>query len=345
MITLGIETSCDETACAVVRDGREVLSNVIRSQVPLHAPYGGVVPEIASRAHVEDILRVLGAALEEARVSPADIDLVAVTNRPGLIGSLLIGLIAAKSLAFAWGTPLTVVDHLHAHIVGALLGPAEVRFPAVGLVVSGGHTTLLAARDPLDVRYLGGTTDDAAGEAFDKVAQILALGYPGGPAIAKAAAGGNPEAVHFPRSLLGSDSLDFSFSGLKTAALYAVRGQQGKAPKAGIVVADIAASFQKAVVDTLVEKCARALAATGHRALIVGGGVAANRLLRAELEALAAERGIALAIAPFAYCTDNAAMVAALGTLQVRAGAAASAPALADLGVDATPDSILLGRR
>ncbi len=345
MNVLGIETSCDETACAVVRNGRETLSNVVRSQVPLHAPYGGVVPEIASRAHVEDVLRVLRAALAQACVRPADIDLIAVTNRPGLIGSLLIGLIAAKSLAFAWRKPLTVVDHLHAHIVGAMLGPEPVRFPAVGLVVSGGHTTLLEALDPLRVRYLGGTTDDAAGEAFDKVAQILELGYPGGPAISKAALGGNPEAVPFPRSLLGSESLDFSFSGLKTAALYAVRGQQGKAPRAGVAVADVAAGFQLAVVDTLVEKCTRALAATGHTSLVVGGGVAANRLLRERLKALADARGVALILAPLEYCTDNAAMVAALGTLQVEDGERRGLPALAELGVDATPDSMLLGRR
>ncbi len=340
MICLGIETSCDETACAVVRDGREVLSSAVRSQAPLHAPYGGIVPEIASRAHVEDILRVLRTALADARVAPAAIDAVAVTNRPGLIGSLLIGLVAAKTLAFAWRKPLIAVDHLHAHIAGAMLGREDVRFPAVALVVSGGHTTLLAAHDALTVHRLGGTTDDAAGEAFDKVAQILKLGYPGGPAIAEAARGGNPLAVPFPRTLLGSDSLDFSFSGMKTAARYAVLGQQGKPPAAVAAVADVAASFQMAVVDTLVEKCARALAATGCTSLIVGGGVAANGVLRGRLEALARARGIALTVAQPEFCTDNAAMVAALGCLLARAGGQ-----FADLDIDAAPDSLMPSRR
>ncbi|HNR99709.1 MAG TPA: tRNA (adenosine(37)-N6)-threonylcarbamoyltransferase complex transferase subunit TsaD [Planctomycetota bacterium] len=334
MICLGIETSCDETACGVVRDGREVLSNVVRSQAALHAPYGGIVPEIASRAHVEDILRVLRTALAEAGVTPAAIDVLAVTNRPGLIGSLIVGLMAAKALAFAWRKPLHAVDHLHAHIVAAALGTGQLRVPSVGLVVSGGHTSLLAVHDALTVRPLGGTTDDAAGEAFDKVAQILGLGYPGGPAIAAAARDGNPAAVPFARSLLGSRSLDFSFSGLKTAARYAVLGQQGRPPAAPVAAADVAASFQMAVVDTLVEKCARALDATGWTSLIVGGGVAANRVLRERLEALAAARGIALAVARPEFCTDNAAMVAALGCMLAAAGRPC-----ADLTVDAAPDS------
>jgi len=340
LLTLGIETSCDETASSVVLNGRRVLSNVVRSQIPLHAPFGGVVPEIASRAHAEDIGRVVGRAIEEAGVRPQDLTCIAVTNRPGLIGSLLVGLTAAKALAFAWKKPLVAVDHIHAHILGAFLGGNEPSLPAVALVVSGGHTVLLDVRSVLDVRYLGGTTDDAAGEAFDKVAKILGLGYPGGPAVAEAAERGNPAAISFPRPLLGPDSLDFSFSGIKTAVLYTVQGQQGRPPKTEVSTADVAASFQEAVVDTLVEKCSRALSATGRRSLLVGGGVAANARLREKLLEFSAEKGIELAVAKPSFSTDNAAMVAALGSYLFEDAGSRRAE---DLSVDAEPDSSLAG--
>lgn len=333
MIVLGIETSCDETACAVVRDHREVCANVVRSQVALHAPYGGVVPEIAGRAHVEDIAAVVAMALREAGLTRRDLDLIAVTTRPGLIGALVIGVTAAKALAFAWDLPLVAVDHLHAHVAAAWIGGDEVACPAVGLVVSGGHTTLLDVRALLDVRILGETTDDAVGEAFDKVAKILDLGYPGGPAVsALARQAQNP--VELPRALLGPDSLDFSFSGIKTAVLYMVRGQQGRVRTPRLPAADVAAGFQAAVVDVLVEKCRRALSVLGYRALIVGGGVAANGVLREALAGMTAGRGARLHLASREFCTDNAAMVAALGG---RLYAAAPAGAAEGLHLDAHP--------
>ncbi len=344
-VILGIESSCDETACALVRNGRDILASVVSSQVSRHAPFGGVVPEIASRAHTEEITRVIRAALVEAGCGREGVTAVAVTTRPGLIGSLLVGLTAAKALAFAWDKPLIPVDHLHAHAVGATLAHEETPFPAVALVVSGGHTTLLAMRSYLDLRFLGGTTDDAAGEAFDKVAQLLELGYPGGPAVSRAAGGGDPAAVSFPRSLLGPESLDFSFSGLKTAVLYFIQGQQGRPPaKRSVPLRDVAASFQEAVVDTLVAKCARALDRTRHRSLLVGGGVAANERLREKLRDLAAERDLALAVAKPEFCTDNAAMVAACGWHLYAAGIAGDADRRYPLDIDADPNSSLLAQ-
>ena len=227
---LGIETSCDETSAAVVVAGREVLSNVVASQDELHSKYGGVVPEIASRAHIERIIPVITEALEQAQISPADLAAVAVTNRPGLIGSLLIGVSAAKTLAWAWQKPLIDIDHVQAHIYAACLdGDSPSPFPAVALVVSGGHTSLYHCHDPLEIELLGETIDDAAGEAFDKVASILKLGYPGGPIIDRISRAGNARAIKFPRSWLSKGSLDFSFSGIKTAVLYHVRGQDGRA--------------------------------------------------------------------------------------------------------------------
>jgi N6-L-threonylcarbamoyladenine synthase len=325
---LGIETSCDETSAAVVIDGHRVLSNIVSSQVDLHAKYGGVVPEIAARAHVEQLNPVITEALEQAGTTIEQIDAIAVTNRPGLIGALLIGLSGAKALAWAWRKPLVAVDHLRAHVMSPAIDLNRAPFPFVSLVVSGGHTDLYRVRDYDELELLGATTDDAAGEAFDKVASILGLGYPGGPAIDAAAKKGDPAAVHFPRTMLGPDSLDFSYSGIKTAVLYHVHGA-GKT-SGGLEkldqqqIADIAASFQAAVVEPLVKKTMLAVARTGVDTVFVGGGVAANSVLRAELEAACRERDLALHLAPLQYCTDNGAMVAALGYHLLQRGRTAS---------------------
>ena len=337
MRVLGIETTCDETGVAVVEDGCRVLSNVVLSQVPLHERFGGVVPEIASRAHVEAITRLIGRGLREAGLelpargrAPA-VDAVAVAHRPGLIGSLLVGLTAAKSLALAWDLPLIGVDHIHAHVYAGFLRteepyelpPAQHTFPAIALVVSGGHTSLYQTRGWTDHELLGSTTDDAAGEAFDKAAAILGLGYPGGPAISRCAASGNRKAVDFPRTLLEADSLDFSFSGIKTAVLYHVKGQNARrqAPnRAGVHLPDVAASFEEAVVDVLVEKLRRALRQKGLARAIVGGGVAANRRLRESLEDLARRSGVSVSYPDPAFCTDNAAMIGGLGWQLLRHG-------------------------
>ena len=317
MRVLGIDTSCDETAAAVVEDARTVLSNVVSSQVPLHRRFGGVVPEIACRAHTENITLVIEKALGDAGIGYEAIDGVAVTNRPGLIGALLIGVSAAKAIAIARGLPLVGVNHVEAHVFAAELVGGEIPLPAVALVVSGGHTTLLKLEAAGRLTELGRTIDDAAGEAFDKAAAVLGLGYPGGPAIERAAAGGDPRAVPFRRPWLSPDSLDLSFSGLKTALLYHARGQDvkrsGSELRAGVSVADSAASFQEAVVDVLVRKTFLAVEATRVGHVVIGGGVAANSRLRERLEAEATRRGIALTIPPKNLCTDNAAMVAALG--------------------------------
>ncbi len=325
---LGIETSCDETSAAVVLDGHRVLSNVVASQVDLHAKYGGVVPEIASRAHVECIDAVITEAMELSHLRPADIDAIAVTSRPGLVGSLLIGLTAAKTLSWAWGKPLVTVDHVIAHATSPAIGLAEPPWPAVALIVSGGHTSLYRIDSFDSIVRLGTTTDDAAGEAFDKVATMLGMPYPGGPAIDQASADGDPRAIDFPRTLLDPESLDFSFSGVKTAVLYAIHGQ-GKttggleklSPKQ---IADIAASFQEAVVDVLVTKTMRAVARTGVGTVVLGGGVAANRRLRAALEEECRRRDLAFHAAPMKYCVDNGAMIAAQGYHQFKRGELAS---------------------
>jgi N6-L-threonylcarbamoyladenine synthase len=336
---LGIETSCDETSAAIVVDGVDVRSNVVASQVDLHAKYGGVVPEIASRAHIERLDATIEEAFEQAGRGLGDIDAIAVTNRPGLVGALLVGVTAAKTLAWAWGKPLVAVDHIRAHANSAAIGLAEPPWPAVALVVSGGHTSLFAVRDPLAVELLGATTDDAAGEAFDKVAVILNLGYPGGPAIEKAARGGDRRAIEFPRTMLAYDSLDFSFSGIKTAVLYHVHGH-GKT-SGGLErlsqsdIADLAASFQQAVVDVLVRKTMLAVSRTGVGTVVLGGGVAANSVLRADLLIACQERKLRFHAAKMAYCTDNAAMIAALGYHQRVAGEVVS------LDVDAYATGIL----
>jgi N6-L-threonylcarbamoyladenine synthase len=310
---LGIETSCDETAAAVFTDEPRVLASVIASQTDLHARFGGVVPEVAARAHLERLLPVIDEALREAQVRLDQIGCVAVHNTPGLVGALLVGVSAAKMLAVALEVPLVGVNHVHGHIYACRLAANRDIFPCVGLVVSGGHTLLYHCRDALSFERLGGTLDDAAGEAFDKVASLLGLGFPGGPAVEREAAGGSAAAYKFPRSFIHDDRLDFSFSGLKTAVLYAVGGQDNPRPApppAGPARADLAASFQQAVVDVLVAKSRQALERTGLRRLAVGGGVAANRPLRAALAAMVDGLGGELLIPPMALCTDNAAMAA-----------------------------------
>lgn len=313
MRILTIETTCDETAAAVVTDALEVRSSVVASQDALHQRFAGVVPEIAARAHVERILPTIDEALRRADVTLADIDAIAVATTPGLAGSLLVGLVAAKTLCAVTGKPLVAIDHLQAHIYACRMAAGREVFPCVGLIVSGGHTSLYRCAGPIDFQYLGGTIDDAAGEAFDKVAAMLGLPYPGGPAISKAAEQGNPRAYDFPRGLAHDrDRLDFSFSGLKTAVRYSIAGP-GKPDFASLnlppqQIADVAASFQAAVVDSLVTKSLTALEKTGLSTLCVGGGVAANRILRERLTAAARDQNFTLHIAPRELCTDNAVM-------------------------------------
>ncbi len=323
MRVLGIESTCDETAAAVVEDGVRVLSSVVATQEKLHAIYKGVVPEIASRAHIENILPVIESALREARTNLNQIDAIAVAHRPGLIGSLLIGLTAAKTLAWATGKPLIGVDHVAAHLYSVFLDQTDdPQSPrnAIGLVCSGGHTAIYHLRSWTDIRLIGKTIDDAVGEAYDKVAAMLGLGYPGGPILDRLAAEGNGQAIDFPRSMLGKSSLDFSFSGLKTSVLYHVRGFQGKAREASTLsesaLRDVAASFQAACIDTLLTKLGRAIQQTGATELIIGGGVSANRGLRAALPRL----GVAFRTPKIQYCTDNAAMIAGLGVALIAAG-------------------------
>ncbi|MFP4056264.1 MAG: tRNA (adenosine(37)-N6)-threonylcarbamoyltransferase complex transferase subunit TsaD [Candidatus Brocadiia bacterium] len=327
MRILGIETSCDETAAAIAEDGAQIRANVVASQTHLHAKYGGVVPEIACRAHVETIVPTIDQALEQAGTGLDDLDAVAVTTCPGLIGALLVGLSAAKALSWLLEVPLVAVNHIHAHLYAPTL-EAPLDYPLVGLVASGGHTVLLHAQSPIDMDVLGTTTDDAAGEAFDKAAAVLGLPYPGGPAIDRAARDGDPGAVHFPRTMLEPGSLDFSFSGLKTAVLYHCRGQGARGlegePPPREEVPDLAASFQEAVVDVLVAKSLRAAADHGVRTLVAGGGVACNSRLRERLAAEASEAGLALRFAPPALCTDNAAMVAGIAAPLLEAGRVAS---------------------
>jgi N6-L-threonylcarbamoyladenine synthase len=324
---LGIETSCDETAAAVVKDGQIVKSSIIASQTKLHEKYGGVVPEIASRAHIENIYPVISEAMEKAQVSKKDIDAIAVANQPGLTIALVVGVTTAKTLAFAWQKPLIAINHLHAHLQSALLENDNIELPAVALIVSGGHTSLYDYRSPLEPCLLGATIDDAAGEAFDKVATILRLPYPGGPSIEKIAKNGDPNAIKFPRSMLSRDSLDFSFSGVKTAVLYYCRGQDMKGDDkvdsmSRQEIADIAASFQAAVIDVLVKKTLRAAKKISAKTVLLGGGVAANSELRSTLRQMceSARPPLKLLIAPKKYCTDNAVMVAALAYHKYRKG-------------------------
>lgn len=342
-LVLGIESSCDETAAAVVRRGEEIVSSVVASQDAQHAPYGGVVPEIASRAHTEVITKVVESAMEKAGVRPEDLCGIAVTNRPGLLGSLLVGLTAAKTLAWVWELPLVVVHHLEAHIYAARWAEGLER-PFVALVASGGHTSLYWCEDLVRVRRIGSTTDDAAGEAFDKVAALLELGYPGGPAIEKAARQvRDPSRLpRFPRSRLEGRPWDFTFSGLKTAVLYHVKGvPPGDSP---LIPQEefpaVAAAFQEAVVDVLVTAALDAAEKLGARCVTVTGGVAANSFLREELARRASKLGIRAALPARSLCTDNAAMVAGRGYHDLASGVCEAL----DIDANARPERASYGK-
>jgi N6-L-threonylcarbamoyladenine synthase len=307
-LVLGIETSCDETAAALVMGGNDVVSSVVSSQIELHTDFGGVVPEIASRAHLDALNPVIARTIVEAGVDERRIDAVACTYGPGLIGALLVGVSAAKALALAWDVPFVAVNHLEAHLYSAFLEDPTLEFPLVVLLVSGGHTMLIEMRGHGEYAMLGQTIDDAAGEAFDKVARFLDLGYPGGPAIDAASLRGDPDIVRFPRAMSDDpDNLDFSFSGLKTSVVNYVR----KHPDVGS--ADVAAAFQAAVVDVLVTKARRAAQRVGAKGIVLGGGVAANSLLREELLGACAADGVHGFLPSREMCTDNAAMIAAAG--------------------------------
>lgn len=326
---LGIESSCDETAVSIVKDGQEVVCNIVASQHELHQKFGGVVPEIASRAHIERILPVYQQALDAAGLKPHELDAIAVGNRPGLIGSLLVGVSAAKALAWSLGLPLIGVDHVKAHLYAAALEDKAIAYPALGLVVSGGHSSLYQINSPTDMSCIGSTIDDAVGEAFDKVAAILEIGFPGGPIVDKLAKSGDEKAIKFPRTLLDKESLDFSFSGLKTAVLYEVRGiPKGKRGNMTFdrhpdelseqEKADVCASFQAAVMDVIEKKIMRAYAhmeAQGKapQSLIIGGGVSANSKLRERVLGMGDDLEAVVRIPKMAYCLDNAAMIAGLG--------------------------------
>ncbi len=346
MIFLAIETSCDETAVALFDENRRILASVVASQTDLHARFSGVVPEVAARAHLQRLLPTLDEALRQAasvldeppalsrrethcdctgptgikpaarqdRLALADVGCIVVLNTPGLVGALLVGVSAAKMLALTLDVPLIAANHIEAHIYACRLAAERDIFPCVGLVVSGGHTSLFDCRSPLDFHLLGGTIDDAAGEAFDKVAALLGLGFPGGPAVElREARLGDPKAFTFPRSFLRDERLEFSFSGLKTAVLYALHGPgnaRGPLPGPGKLRADLAASFQAAVIDILVGKCRQAIRKTGAKRLAVGGGVSANGAIRAGLAAMCDREGVELIVPPLSLCTDNAAMAA-----------------------------------
>ncbi|HSO29878.1 MAG TPA: tRNA (adenosine(37)-N6)-threonylcarbamoyltransferase complex transferase subunit TsaD [Candidatus Sulfomarinibacteraceae bacterium] len=351
-LILAIESSCDETGIALVEGGRRIHANVVASQVALHAATGGIVPEVAARAHLRWILPVLDAALADAGVTVADVDAVAVTHGPGLAGSLLVGINTAKTLAWVHGKPLVGVNHLEGHVYAAWLlerageqEAPEPEFPLVALVVSGGHTFLVEMRDHLEYRLLGETVDDAAGEAFDKVGRLLGLGYPGGPEIQRAASGAVAHDAAFPRAWLG-DSFDFSFSGLKTAARRIVdsarveEGLTGTPDVAlpGARIAELAWGFQDSVTDVLVTKTIRAARATGARSIVLGGGVAANAALRARLLTEAADLGVPVVIPRPALCTDNGAMIGAAAARRLAAGERAG------LDLDARPSLPLAAR-
>lgn len=302
MKILGIETSCDETAASVVEDGKNILSSVISSQFHIHERFGGVVPELASRDHMRQIMPIIDEALKKADTKLEDIDAIAVTKGPGLIGSLMVGVTVAKTLAYAHQKPLIPVHHIEGHLSAAFLGNPEIEFPFVGLVASGGHTHLYYVPEMGTYELIGKTIDDAAGEAFDKVAKLLGLGFPGGPALDKIAKTGNPKFIDFPRPF--QQGMDFSFSGLKTSALVWLKDHAGQNYK----VEDVAASFQEAIVDTLVKKLKKAVDFKGVNQLVICGGVAANSRLRQKLSE--EFKGVNVALTPLAYCTDNAAMIA-----------------------------------
>jgi len=326
MIVLGIETSCDETSAALVRDGREILANTVASSLEFHQKYGGIIPEIASRMQLETISAIVGSALKKAKIKLKDIDLVAVTSGPGLLGSLLVGISFAKSLSLCLARPLLGVNHVYSHFYANFLAGEKIKLPFVSLVVSGGHTSLFYIRDFDRIEVLGETQDDACGEAFDKVAKILGLGYPGGPAIEKIAASGGPKKIRFNCS--GTKGiLDFSFSGIKTAVLYYVKGRRLSSGEK----ADISASFQEAVTDTLVKKAVLACKIKKSNRLVIGGGVAANRCLRSKFLAAAAENNLNCYFPPAQLCMDNAAMVAGLAYQLFRKGHRSELTLTADL--------------
>lgn len=308
MIVLGIESSCDETAAAITRDGREVLSDVIYSQAEIHSKYGGVVPEIASRRHIEKILYVIDKALADAGMTKDDIDAIAVTMGPGLVGALLVGVSAAKSLAYAWGKPLIGVNHIIGHISANFVAFPELTPPFLCLVASGGHSHIVNVKSYTETEILGATKDDAAGEAFDKVARVIGLGYPGGPKVDAAAKEGNDKAFDFPRAKTGND---FSFSGLKTAVINTVHKMEQKGEP--VPQADIAASFQRAVVDVLTEKTIHAAKISGSEKICLAGGVASNSLLRSEMAKKAKSEKIEVYYPPLRLCTDNAVMISSAG--------------------------------
>ena len=307
---LGIESSCDETAAAVVKNGREVLSNIISSQVPIHRKFGGVVPEIASRKHIENVLPVIDEALQQAKVDIKEIDGIAVTYGPGLVGALLVGLSAGKALAFALDKPLLGVNHLEGHVFANFLVDEELEPPFMALVVSGGHTALMKVKDYNNFELLGQTRDDAAGEAFDKIARVMGLQYPGGPEIELLAKSGNPTAIDFPRALLDK-SYDFSFSGLKSSVINYLHTEKQSGRE--VNRADVAASFQAAIVDVLVKKSVHAMEASGLKKIVLAGGVSANKTLQAELGAAVEAIGVKLVHPKPVLCTDNAVMIACRG--------------------------------
>ncbi len=330
MIILGIETSCDETSVALVEDGRRILSNLVATQIDLHRKFGGVVPEVASREHLRVLAPLLEEAMKKADASRETIDAVAFTRGPGLIGALLVGTSFGKALAYGWGIPPIGVNHLKAHLYAPLLEGGVFEFPLVGLIVSGGHTLLVEAFSPENARIVGGTRDDAAGEAFDKVACLLGIGFPGGPAIEQAAREGDPTRFPLPRGMLKSGDLDFSFSGIKTAVRYLLE----RLEKAGqeIPAADIAAGFQEAVVEVLVTKLDTAAKAAAARTVIVGGGVARNTLLRRRVTEAFSRGSCRVLIASAELCSDNAAMIAGLGCRILEKGGGG------DFTVDADPN-------
>lgn len=310
MLVLGVETSCDDTAAAVLQDGRAILANVVSSQDQVHGPYGGVVPELASRQHIVSILPIVDSALKKAQIALKDLDGMAVTYGPGLVGSLLVGLSLVKGLSFRSGIPFVGVNHLEAHLLAIHL-EQEVPFPYIALLASGGHTLLYQVSGVSDYRYLGGTRDDAAGEAFDKVAKIMGLGYPGGRVIDQLAKRGNRSAIRFPRARFRKGSFEFSFSGLKTAVWHHVKSRDGSLSESD--TADIAASFQEAVVDMLVEPTIKAALATNVPRIVLSGGVAANSRLREKMKERAEAEGMAVFFPAPKFCTDNGAMIALVG--------------------------------
>lgn len=331
MITLGIESSCDETSVAVVKDGREILSNIISSQIEIHRLFGGVVPEIASRKHVSAILPVIDLALEEAKITLDDVDIIAATRGPGLIGALLVGLTAGRGLALATGKPFVGVNHIRGHVCANYLTHPDLEPPFVGLIVSGGHSYLIHVEDYIDFTLYGKTRDDAAGEAFDKVARAMDIGYPGGPVIDKLAKEGE-ETYDLPRVMLERDSYDFSFSGLKTAVLNELNNAKQKGEE--IRVADMATSFQNAVVDVLTEKTYRLVHELGEKKIVLAGGVSANSGLRAAMEKRGTEEGIEVYYPDPVLCTDNGAMIASVGYYSYMKGEDESVFADPNLGLD-----------